>query len=279
MTAEDVYRRLLALYPARFRREYGSGMMEAFRDLRQNTGKGPLSFWLFVAGDTFRAASSERALAWRERLRSNRSRWMTACAAGATASGALGSLATWTFSYFYHPFLEGTAFVAWIYGAMLGAGLALVQVLALGRGLPFGKLWIVTSACCAALGVEIAISIAPVAGPIGYAIAFGSVVAAGQWIVLRGRLPGAAWWVLPSAGGLSAVAMGARSTLTSALAGMDAIRHDPDSAPGLYLLLRGLYAPSSWSEVAVGFAVMATTGLLVGAITAKPVSAMLTRAR
>jgi hypothetical protein len=42
-------------------------------------------------------------------------------------------------------------------------------------------------------------------------------VAGGQWIVLRGRLPGAAWWVLPSAGGLSAVVMSARSTLTSAL--------------------------------------------------------------
>jgi hypothetical protein len=85
--------------------------------------------------------------------------------------------------------------------------------------------------------------------------------------------------VLPSAGGLSAVVMSARSTLTSALAGMDPLRNPPDSVPGLYLLLRGLYAPSSWTEVAVGFVVMATMGLLVGAVTARPVSSMLARAR
>jgi hypothetical protein len=204
---------------------------------------------------------------------------MTACAVGAAACGALGGVATWAFSYFYHPYLEGTAFVPWVYGAALGAGLAFVQVLALGRRLPLGALWIVTSACCAALGVEIAISIARVTGPVGYAVAFGSVVAGGQWIVLRGRLPGAAWWVLPSAGGLSAVVMSARNTLTSAFAGMEALSTHPEATPGLYLLLRGLYAPTNWTEVAVGFAVMATTGLLVGAITARPIASMLARAR
>jgi hypothetical protein len=282
MTAEDVYRRMLTAFPERFRREYGDGMLEAFRDLRQHTARGPLAFWLFVVADTLRGAASERAQACGELLRSSRARWMMACACGATACGALGSLATWTFSYFYHPYLEGTAFIPWVYGAMLGAGLALVQALALGRRLPLRKLWIVTSGCCAALGVEIAISIARVAGPIGYAVAFGSVVAGGQWIVLRGRLPlgqpGAAWWVLPSAGALSAVVMSARNTLTAALAGMEAIGNHPDSTPGLYLLLRGLYAPTTWTEAAVGFAVMATTGLLVGAITAKPISS-LARAR
>ena len=206
MTAEDVYRRLLKAYPGRFRREYGDGMLEAFRDLRQHTARGALAFWLFMLVDTVRGASMERVLAWRELLRSSRARWMMA---GATACGVLGSLATWAFSYFYHPYLEGTAFVPWVYGAMLGAGLAVAQVLALGRRLRLRTLWIVTSACCAALGVEVAIPIARVAGPIGYAAAFGSIVAAGQWMVLRGRLPlgqqGAAWWVLPSAGGLSAV--------------------------------------------------------------------------
>jgi hypothetical protein len=279
MTADDVYRRLLTAFPEHFRQEYGAGMLEAFRDLRRHTTSGPLAFWLFVVADTLHAATSEHALACRELLHSTRARWTMACAAGATACGALGSLATWTFTYFYHPYLERTAFVPWAYGAMLGAGLALVQALALGRRLPRRQLWIVTSACCAALGVEIAMSIARIAGPIGYAIAFGSVVAAGQWIVLRGRLPGAAWWVLPSAGGLSAIVMSARNTLTAARAGLEPLVSHPDATPALYLLLRGLYAPTSWTEAAVGFAVMATTGLLVGAITAKPVSSMLARAR
>ena len=80
------------------------------------------------------------------------------------------------------------------------------------------------------------------------------------------------------AGGLSAVVMSTRDTLTGALAGMEAIGNHPEATPGLYLLLRGLYAPTTWTEAAVGFAVMATTGLLVGAITAKPISS-LARAR
>ena len=279
MKAEDVYRRLLAAYPASFRREYGEPMLEAFRDLRRHTARGPLRFWLFVVLDTLRAASAERALALRDLRHSSRCRWMTACALGATVSGGLGSLATSAFSYFYHPYLEGMAFVPWAYGAMLGAGLALVQAAALGRRARLGKMWVLTSAGCAALGVEIAISIAWMAGPLGYAAAFGSVVAGGQWIVLRGRMPGAAWWVLPSAGGLSAVVMSTRSALTSTLAGMEALRNHPESPTGVYLLLRGLFAPTSWTEAAVGFAVMAATGLLVGAITARPVISLLSRAR
>jgi hypothetical protein len=60
---------------------------------------------------------------------------------------------------------------------------------------------------------------------------------------------------------------------------MEALSTHPEATPGLYLLLRGLYAPTNWTEVAVGFAVMATTGLLVGAITARPIASMLARAR
>jgi hypothetical protein len=60
---------------------------------------------------------------------------------------------------------------------------------------------------------------------------------------------------------------------------MEPFGNQPDAAPGLFLLLRGLYAPASWTEAAVSFAVMATTGLLVGAITARPAASFLTRAR
>ena len=101
MTAEDFYKRLMAVYPARFRREYGAGMLEAFHDLRQHTKRGPLAFWLFVVADTLRAASAEYALACRELLllaglkarttASNRGRWITACAGGAPGWGARGA--------------------------------------------------------------------------------------------------------------------------------------------------------------------------------------------
>jgi hypothetical protein len=282
MTLDDLYRALLTIYPPRFRRDYGDAMLEAFRDLRQTRG-GSLAFWLFVITDTVRAASREWAAVCGEIGRRSHVQWMAACALGAAVCGGLGSAATWAFSYFYHPYLEGAVFLPWVYGALLGAGLAVVQAVTVGRRLPLRWLWLATTACCAALGVEIAIAVAQIAGPVGYLVAFGSIVAAGQWIVLRGRLPRAALWVLPSAGGLSAVLISTSATLTSALAGMDAVRRDPfatpDASPGLYLLLRGLYAPTSWMEFALGFAVMTLAGLLVGAITARPVSAMLARAR
>ena len=66
----------------------------------------------------------------------------------------------------------------------------------------------------------------------------------------------------------------ARNTLTTAFAGMEPVSNHPESTPGSYLLLRGLYAPTSWTEATIGFAVMAATGLLVGAITAKPISSL-----
>jgi hypothetical protein len=72
MSAEQVYQRLLTAFPERFRREYGDGMLEAFRDFRQHIARGPLALWLFVVADTLRAASSERALACRDLLQSNR---------------------------------------------------------------------------------------------------------------------------------------------------------------------------------------------------------------
>jgi hypothetical protein len=72
------------------------------------------------------------------------------------------------------------------------------------------------------------------------------------------------------------------AALHRSVAGMNALSgqvrplHD---AAGLALLVRGLYAPASASEFALGFAVMAMMGLVVGAITAVPVSSMLSRAR
>ena len=275
MTAETLYRALLAVYPPGFRRDYGEAMLEAFRDLHQGRAHDGVRFWLFVLVDALRSASHAWAAACQEWCATPQLRWIAACAVGTAACGGLGSAATWAFGYFYHPYLEGTAFVPWLYGATLGAGLAVIQAVTLGRGLRLGRLWIVTTASCAALGVEVAITVAGIAGPVGYAVSFGSIVAAGQWIVLRGRLPRAAWWVLPSAAGLSTVALSTSRSLTSALAGMEALRRDPfadvQSAAGLHLLLRGLYAPTSWTELALGLTLMAATGLLVGAITAKPV--------
>jgi peptide/nickel transport system permease protein len=60
-----LYRRLLFLYPRRFRREYGGDMVQVFRDrFRDQEGAaapgGVAAFWLWAAGDLLRTAPRER---------------------------------------------------------------------------------------------------------------------------------------------------------------------------------------------------------------------------
>jgi peptide/nickel transport system permease protein len=61
-----LYRRLLVLYPARFRHEYGRDMVQAFQDRLkdQASNGGPWRvavFWLWAVGDLVRTAPAERA--------------------------------------------------------------------------------------------------------------------------------------------------------------------------------------------------------------------------
>ena len=64
MASERVYRRLLALYPKRFRREYGESMAQLFRDqhnaaFRNTNAAGRLTFWLRVLADLGLTVGSE----------------------------------------------------------------------------------------------------------------------------------------------------------------------------------------------------------------------------
>ena len=127
--------------------------------------------------------SAERVLACQEHLQSSRCRWMTACAASAT--GAAPSAAWRPRRSAILPPVPGRHHVRSLdVQRDARRRLALVQALALGRRLALSELSIVASACCTALGVEIPITIARVAGPVGYAVAFRAVVAGGNRMVL-----------------------------------------------------------------------------------------------
>jgi hypothetical protein len=68
--AERVYRRLLWLYPARFRREYEEAMVQLFRDQWRDPQRSAswhrrLGFWLFICADTGKAAGCETVKALR----------------------------------------------------------------------------------------------------------------------------------------------------------------------------------------------------------------------
>jgi hypothetical protein len=272
MTAERMYRSLLVLYPRRFREEYGDELLEACQALRQARPRF-LQFWLFLLADVGRSALSQQLERFdRAEARFTR-RWIGACAAGVVVCGAIGSAATWSFSYFYHPFLEGTAFVPWAYGALVGAGLGLVQAGVLRRRLRLRSRWVAVTAASAAVALELASAIGPFAGSAASGVLVGLIVAAAQWLMLRTHVRRPASWVVLSAAALSLAVAAGGSALQRAVAGVNPIstsvmaRRIPQP-DGVDRLFRVLYAPASWDEFAYGVMAMATIGLIIGTLTA-----------
>ena len=280
MNPERVYAALVSLYPKSFRRRFGAEMIEAFSDLHRDTHLSGCRFWVFVFADSCRSASHEHLECWRIGTRGMALKWISLCVAGAIACEAAASALIWSFGYLYHPYLEGTSLFPWAYGAILGAGLGAAQCVGLRR-IP-RHTWILVSAVSAALGFDLAAGVAAPAGPLGYGVVVGAAVAAGQWLVLRGRVRSAGWLAVASATALAATAMSRSGSLNHAVAGMNPLRQTAASfhpVDGVDVLVRGLYAPMNWTEWTLGFVIMAVTGLVVGAMTAKPVSAMWSDAR
>lgn len=281
MKPERVYASVLWLYPTGFRQEYGDTMMETFRELHRHTDLTPLRFWLLVLAGECRTACRERLNDWRSGTRILALQWVLACTLGAVVTGILGSALTASFKYLYHPYLEGLRFPLWSYGSILGIGMGGAQCLVLRPRWRLGSVWMLISALSAAIGLEAAIMVANAAGPLGYGIVLGGIVGSGQWMVLRKEVRRDNWWGAASAVALCAGVISVGLAVSRTVHEMNALPSNVLEArggPGLDVLLRGLYAPTSWAELAVAFAVMATSGLVVGAVTAKPLSSILARA-
>lgn len=279
MTPERLYSALLSIYPKSFRQRFRAEMMETFRDLRGATHRTGFVFWFFIITDTCRAASQQHLDCWCVGPRRLALKWISLCVVGAIACEAAGCAITWSFSYLYHPYLEGVSLVPWAYGAILGAGLGAAQCVVLRR-IPRAR-WIVVSAISAAIGLELATAVAVPAGPLGFGVVVGAIVATGQWVLLRERVRSAGWLAVASATALSATVISPSASLDFALAGLNPLRHTTipfDPGYGVDVLLRGLYAPMNWTEGILGLVVMAVTGLVVGAMTAKPISVLLSDA-
>jgi len=293
MTADRVYAALLRLYPAEFRREYSGPMLEAFRELHRKANDRPARFWALVLQDLVRSALRERLEVWSSRQDGFALEWALACTAGAVITGALGSALTWLFAYFYHPYLEGAAFQAGLYGALVGIGLGGAQAVVLRRRVRLGTAWVLASAASAAAGFETATTLAGTASPLTFGLILGGFVGMGQWLILRRRMLRAAWWIAASAVALPIGVLSCGLAMHGALRGMNPLADDllaaasPDGPARLNgylvdavdLLLRGLNRPGSLQELTVGLAVMAVCGMVVGLVTAKPLSSMLSRPR
>ena len=277
MTRDWLCSILLRLYPAPFRKRYGQEIADTIRDLRRTSPASTFRFWLFIWTDACRAAIGQQRDAWRDRSRIALT-WIAACTLGAAAWKAIGTGLAWVFTYLYHPYLEGTALSPWLYGATLGAGLGVAQCLVV-RQLP-RPTWIVVSAACAAVGLQVAMFSGALTGPIGFGSVVGVTVACGQWMVLRERFSRASW--LAAVGGVvlsaAAISLGvAANRVPLAVNALDHYAAVVDRAP--VVPLQVLYAPMDWNEWTLGVLAVAISGLVVGALTVKPVAALLSDAR
>jgi hypothetical protein len=267
---------VLRLYPASFRTQYGREMTDTIRDLRHESSASAWRFWLFIGADACRAAFDQQVDAWRGRSRVALS-WIAACTLGAAAWKAIATIIAWLFTYLYHPYLEGTTLNPWVYGATLGAGLGAVQCLVV-RQLP-RPAWIVVSAACAAVGFEMAMFSGSLTGPIGFGCVIGLTVACGQWMVLRERVYRAS--LLAAVGGVvlsvTAISLGvAANRAPLAVHALDHYATVVDRTPAVPLQV--VYAPMDWNEWTLGVIAVAISGLVIGAITAKPVAALVSDA-
>jgi hypothetical protein len=284
MTAERVYSALLLLYPSSFRREYGSGLLEAFRQLYSDSTARRASaarFWLFIALDIGCSAIQLRVDACGAGARRFAVAWAGACVCGAVVTALLANALTAAFAYLYHPYLEGVTLPPWSYGALLGVGLAGTQAVLLRRRYRLGLLWIAATALGAALGLGAASAFARVAGPVGYGVVLGGVVGGSQWTVLRFHVRRAGWPVLASAATLSIGMLSIASTMHSTFEGLNPLSQDPQAlhatTRGIYdatvnFLGRGLYGPATQTDVALEFAAMVTSGLVIAALTMRPLA-------
>ena len=277
MNAERFYSSLLTLYPQSFRREYGEAMVEAFRELRAANRRSALRFWLFVTVDVCRSAWREQLDACHSGMRCFLFQWVGVCTLGVGVAAILANVLNWSFSYLYHPYLESMSLSPWTYGAFLGCGLGIAQSTALRHRFRMGAMWILVSAISAAFGLELAVMVSDVAGTVAFGVVLGTCVGSGQWLVLRTQTRRAGWWIAMSALALPAGVLSFGGAMHRTLAGMNPIANPVGSQGGgglrLEALIHALYVPRSWGELLVEFALIATSGIVIGAFTARSVSA------
>jgi hypothetical protein len=280
MSAERVYSVLLLLYPASFRRQYGSGLRETFQQMSRERRESRTAFWFVIVFDLGGSALSLRIDAWRSGVRRFALEWAGACACGAVVTCLLANALTSAFAYLYHPYLEGVVLPPWSYGGLLGLGFGVTQDILLRRRRPLGILWIAATAIGAGLGLEAAVAITPVAGPLGYGVVLGLVMGASQWTVLRVHVRRPTRLVLASTAALCLGVVSIASTMHATFAGLNPLSQmsrgslalQPQAYGAVGFLLRGLYGPATQTDVAIELAVMVTSGLIVAALTAGPLS-------
>jgi hypothetical protein len=281
MNGQRVYAALLALYPEPFRREYGSRMTEMFQELQWERGRSPWTFWLFILSDLGRSIVRQHIDACRSGARRFALLWVAFCTLGIILTGVLANALTWTFGYLYHPYLEGLSLSPWSYGTLLGLGFGIVQAAVLRLRLRLGVAWVLVTMVSTAIGIHTVMLFKDVMNPIDCGVVLGGFVGTGQWLILRTRMRRAGRWVLASAVAVSVGLLSVSGSIHQALAGLNPLPNDGQMAfaslDTLNVLARGVFGQKSWSELAIECVVMAVSGAVVGALTARPIASIVKR--
>lgn len=138
--------------------------------------------------------------------------WLVACTLGFTVAGMLSLPLVWGLAEGLEKALGETAAIliaGALFGLFWGSGLGTGQWLVLQNRLGGTKWWVPVTAIAPALGMAAMFSLLVdegLADPwIGLLIGgtFGIALGIGQWLILRRQLPGAGWWIVINALGLT----------------------------------------------------------------------------
>jgi hypothetical protein len=243
MTAERVYCTMLKLYPAGFRRDYGEAMVDIFREIYRNRPESRVPFWLYITADVVRTAWQQHVAARSAGVDRFVLQWLIACTAGAVVATILADVLA------HDPMTLG---------ALVGLSLAATQCAALRLRAWRSCAWMLFTTIGGAIGLKVGMALLDATGPRAdfvHALALGAFIGAAQWLVLRTQVRAAGRWIVASA---VAYPLGVLSE------------------GRLAVLLNGLIASDGWAALVAGSIVMpAICGLVLGAITAKPLWSIL----
>lgn len=160
MTDERIYRRLLTLYPAPFRREYGHMMIESFRQLREEYGRRGCEFWGMIVVDVVRSALSEHVGAV---VNTMDAQWPTVVAIG----GLIGSV------LFLGLFRVLTAVLGplpgeirlLVDGGLIGYGLGWAQCATIGYHFNRRQPWLLASLAAGVVGFRVGTAVSTLISP------------------------------------------------------------------------------------------------------------------
>jgi hypothetical protein len=155
MTPSQLYRVLLRLYPAPFRREYGQPMTELFRELDHDHRNRRIAFWSLVVRDFVKSVHREHRKALLETMDAP---WPAAFAVGAVVGTVLffGSIRGISAVMGRLPAL-GT-FV--LKGALIGGAVGWAQYVTVGQHLGRRWPWLIATAAAGVAGLPAAIAMA-----------------------------------------------------------------------------------------------------------------------